>query len=262
MKLHKYSKYRLLLRKGVEYFKQLFNPVGRVANTKVSIPDARDYVMSDTPTIQVSSYRIPVLPPVRNQLNIGSCRSHTAIASYETQLLNQGYDFDGSELYHYYMARKYITNTFPRDTGMSMRDGCKVSLEYGTCPEAFHPYVTANFNKEPAEYTHSWAQFLRIARYERLTTPEQIKVRILQNIPVQIGIFLDDSYYNLRHSNWVWSPKTRGNKGGHAVMIVGFNEEGFIVRNSWGFWWGRQGEFLIPYDKMQQHSFDWYVEIV
>ncbi|MGW8123205.1 C1 family peptidase [Roseivirga echinicomitans] len=36
--------------------------------------------------------------------------------------------------------------------------------------------------------------------------------------------------------------------GGHAVVIVGFDSEGFLLKNSWGTTWGDQGYFYISND--------------
>lgn len=36
--------------------------------------------------------------------------------------------------------------------------------------------------------------------------------------------------------------------GGHAVTIVGYNDEGFIIKNSWGRSWGDHGYAVISYD--------------
>jgi len=36
--------------------------------------------------------------------------------------------------------------------------------------------------------------------------------------------------------------------GGHAVLIVGHDADGFIAKNSWGTDWGAGGYFIVPYD--------------
>jgi hypothetical protein len=36
--------------------------------------------------------------------------------------------------------------------------------------------------------------------------------------------------------------------GGHAVTIVGYNQDGFIIKNSWGTGWGDKGYAVISYD--------------
>lgn len=43
--------------------------------------------------------------------------------------------------------------------------------------------------------------------------------------------------------------KSRGSfKGGHAISIVGWTKDGFIVRNSWGKSFGNKGYVIFPYE--------------
>jgi hypothetical protein len=43
---------------------------------------------------------------------------------------------------------------------------------------------------------------------------------------------------------------------GHAVAIVGYTGEGFIIQNSWGTGWGRGGFALLPYEDYMLHATD------
>ncbi len=43
---------------------------------------------------------------------------------------------------------------------------------------------------------------------------------------------------------------------GHAVAIVGYTEQGFIVQNSWGRAWGSDGFALLPYEDYLLHAAD------
>lgn len=36
--------------------------------------------------------------------------------------------------------------------------------------------------------------------------------------------------------------------GGHAVLLVGYDADGFLAKNSWGTDWGAGGYFVVPYD--------------
>jgi hypothetical protein len=47
--------------------------------------------------------------------------------------------------------------------------------------------------------------------------------------------------------------------GGHAVAIVGYNAQGFIVQNSWGPAWGDEGFALLPYEDFMIHATDVWV---
>jgi len=46
---------------------------------------------------------------------------------------------------------------------------------------------------------------------------------------------------------------------GHAVAIVGYTQDGFVVQNSWGQDWGTSGFALLPYDDYLMHSMDVWV---
>lgn len=47
--------------------------------------------------------------------------------------------------------------------------------------------------------------------------------------------------------------------GGHAFALVGYNERGFIVQNSWADRWGKQGLAVLSYSDWLQHGSDAWV---
>lgn len=52
------------------------------------------------------------------------------------------------------------------------------------------------------------------------------------------------------------------NKGGHAFVIVGYDDHGFWVHNSWGQEWGTEGYAVLPYDDWIENGNDtWVVDI-
>src|SRR5690606_5413642 len=46
---------------------------------------------------------------------------------------------------------------------------------------------------------------------------------------------------------------------GHAVAIVGYTKDGFIIQNSWGTGWGNGGFALLPYEDYIIHATDVWV---
>jgi hypothetical protein len=44
------------------------------------------------------------------------------------------------------------------------------------------------------------------------------------------------------------TPKSPEDYGGHAVTVVGYTPEGFLIKNSWGAGWGMQGYAVVSYD--------------
>jgi hypothetical protein len=45
----------------------------------------------------------------------------------------------------------------------------------------------------------------------------------------------------------------------HAVALVGYTARGFVVQNSWGKEWGRDGFALLPYEDFMMHATDVWV---
>jgi C1A family cysteine protease len=60
---------------------------------------------------------------------------------------------------------------------------------------------------------------------------------------------MDDFKY---YRSGVYSFTQGKSLGGHAVLLVGYNDDGryFIVKNSWGPDWGEGGFFRIAYSEM------------
>jgi len=48
-------------------------------------------------------------------------------------------------------------------------------------------------------------------------------------------------------------------ESGHAIALVGYGREGFIVQNSWGKKWGNNGFALLPYEDFMLHATDLWV---
>lgn len=46
---------------------------------------------------------------------------------------------------------------------------------------------------------------------------------------------------------------------GHAVAIVGYTRDGFVIQNSWGEAWGNGGFALLPYEDWMLHATDCWV---
>ncbi|HEX7978506.1 MAG TPA: C1 family peptidase [Gemmatimonadaceae bacterium] len=43
---------------------------------------------------------------------------------------------------------------------------------------------------------------------------------------------------------------------GHAIALVGYTREGFIIQNSWGTDWGNEGFAILPYEDFLLHATD------
>jgi C1A family cysteine protease len=232
----------------------------KLYNTVVSVPKPSDFVFSSTPKNLPTKHLIWNRPTVRHQQSIGSCASHSIIRAYEILLKYQNNDryIEGSELFHYFMTRKYINNTFPDDKGMTIIDGCHSLLKYGMGLEYLWPYDSSKFNEEPPYLTQVVAQLYKIKSYERIYMLDSLKESIDNNIPVVCGVWIDNNYINLSRGNDLWKPLTK-KLGGHAQLIIGYDDiEGVIIlENSWGNDFGSDGTCKIKYEDFIKISFDW-----
>lgn len=225
--------------------------------------DVRDYPCSVKATDMPlpKKYTIPILPPVRSQGDKGSCASHAVIGAYETMILNmKPHRFmEGSELYHYYNARKNINNTFPNDSGMTIRDACKTIDKYHMATENLWPYITSKFNIKPPIIAYLMSGAYKIKEYQRLNSLDEIKASLTQNIPVVFGVQAKQSIFKLNRTNYLYVP-TGENKGGHATLIFGHDDDKgvFKIRNSWSQSWGLEGNFEMKYSDFKTYSFDWF----
>jgi C1A family cysteine protease len=229
-------------------------------NTKVSIPEPEDYVYNVKTENLPTKHLIWNRPTVRHQQSIGSCASHAVIRAYEILLKYQHKDryIEGSEMFHYYMARKYENETFPQDNGMTMMDAVKTLHKHGMGLEMLWPYDVVKYNTEPPYLTRVIAQIYKTRRYERIFLLDSIKQSLRENIPVVCGVWVDNNYYNLSRGNYLWKPLQK-KLGGHAQIIIGYDDiEGvFILENSWGEDWGHNGTCKIKYEDFIKISFDW-----
>lgn len=92
----------------------------------------------------------------------------------------------------------------------------------------------------------------KINRYAKIGSDIVLKQALIMNGPCVGGLPVYDDIA------WEFWKKKQGDKfmGVHAVSIVGYNENGFIIRNSWGTTYAEKGYVLLPYD-----SFDSFTEL-
>lgn len=95
---------------------------------------------------------------------------------------------------------------------------------------------------------------LYIKQYGRVMSSMMLKYAIIMNGPCfgALPVFSD------RDKFW---KKTYGDifMGYHAIAIVGYDEEGFIIRNSWGDNFGDNGYVTIPYNDFNELLEIWTV---
>lgn len=63
--------------------------------------------------------------------------------------------------------------------------------------------------------------------------------------PLACDIYVGDGGFDPNYGGGVWDAGSCANSVNHGILIVGYTDDAFIVKNSWGAWWGEDGYFRI-----------------
>ncbi len=223
------------------------------------LPDHRDLVYAATRTmLRKLPSKVDLTkqcPEVYNQGALGSCTANAIGAAIQFGIMKQdkAKAFMPSRLFIYYNERD-IEKTIDSDAGAQIRDGIKTVHHQGVCPETLWPYDANQFTKKPKEGCYTDALNHQVLSYHRVPRNlNQMKSCLADGFPFVFGFSVYAAFESeaVAKSGKLDMPKkTEANEGGHAVMIVGYNDSSkrFIVRNSWGKEWGKAGYFTMPYD--------------
>jgi len=181
-----------------------------------------------------------------DQGKIGSCTANALTSIFEYDKPN----FKGSRLFLYYNERLYINETH-KDEGAYLSDGILSLKSYGICEERYHPYIISNVFKEPSKEAYENGKKYYVLEALNISNDvNEIKSWLIKKEPIAIGIAIYSNFMNSK-TGMIGIPKqTDDFMGGHAVIICGFDDKNkiFILRNSWGVYWGDKGYFYLPYD--------------
>jgi len=194
-------------------------------------------------------------PPVYNQGQLGACSSHAtgAMMAFHSSLnsTNLG-KWKPSRLFIYYNTR-VIEHTVASDAGAQIRNSIKSAVKYGAPNESLWPYSDkspGSFTVEPtpAAYTEGLKHIA--TSYERIPrTISAMRTCLASGNPFVFGFSVYENFESdaVAKSGVLGMPDTKIQMlGGHAVMAVGYTENTFIIRNSWGKSFGTNGYFTMP----------------
>jgi C1A family cysteine protease len=218
----------------------------RSFNTPISPYDVRDYHISGVAETFPVSFELARVS-IKNQGAESSCVAHAAstIVEYFNSVQQENNTVFSTEFIYGYRPEGYYVGD-----GMYLRDALKTLQKVGVPPleklRGNHSYKEAMKNvEEKLSELKDVAYPNRISTYMRLTSTKEIK-QALQ----QYGYVLCSMpwYKDYKLKKGVYTYSTTKKSGNHAVVIYGWNEDGWLVQNSWGSGWGQKGCFIIPFD--------------
>jgi len=177
----------------------------------------------------------------------------------------------------YSMARRYDEFPGSKDEGSSLRGALKGWFKHGACVDSLWR-TGVDMPPVPDDPTKDWwleAVNRPLGAYYRIATRSIADIHCALN---EVGVVYASV---LCHAGWdegaglkqasttprsfrspIWSIPKRKRKrddGGHAFALVGYDERGFLLQNSWGSRWGSRGYAILTYDDWLDNAMDCWV---
>ena len=199
------------------------------------------------PTIYTlsSKYNLNIL----DQGSLGSC-----IATSYASIIQSTKNILPSRLYLYFNALAGTRNNPAIDDGLDLLQAIPILTSFGIPDEYLWPYNLAKFGTIPPLGVYKAAKQLTVTWTPIQQTDNDIKTAILNGKFILLGITVYSSFMKTAVSRTGIVPlpnKTlETNEGGHGIQIIGWTTYKttpyYIFRNSWGKYWGNDGNPLNP----------------
>ena len=164
-----------------------------------------------------------LMPPVRDQGNTQTCVCQTL-----TGILDFYYNASkgiSNKCNNFSIDELYSMRSNKGSEGMSIKEGMQILKKCGL-------------------------NTIKIDNYAKINSSLMLQRSLFMFGPVAAGFPCYDN-----DSTEFWQERGRY-CGGHCVMIVGYTPTGFIIRNSWGVTWGKNGYAEISYHEFNEKCFE------
>ncbi len=142
--------------------------------------------------------------------------------------------------------------TYIEAAGTSLKAALDIARKFGVVLEGYLPFepevLYNDTTQNPTQTFYALAAQRKIASYFNLRGLASIPVVFAWRVwlatrgPILTRLGVDSTWDNATNTQGnldVYQPNTV--RGGHAVALVGYTPDRFIVRNSWGPTWGDKG---------------------
>lgn len=146
--------------------------------------------------------------------------------------------------------------SFIESDGTSLKAALDVLRKFGAVVENVLPFQPPKLYRGSAQTFYALASRLRIDAYFNLMHPDRAtrfrnwRVWLAGTGPILTRLDVDDTWMKCTGPLKNYDPASA--RGGHAVAIVGYTPDAFIIRNSWGLGWGKNGFGLASLDYAAQ----------
>ena len=133
--------------------------------------------------------------------------------------------------------------TFIEDEGTSLKTALDIARKFGAVTDATLPFASGKLYPSDAKTFYAIAATRKILAYFNLDTDlSRWRTWLATQGPILTRLNVDRTWDNASATRGVLDTyQANRTRGGHAVALVGYTPDSFIVRNSWGTSWGDKG---------------------
>jgi hypothetical protein len=251
----------------------------RVRNVRPDALDFRDLPFRANVAVAPQPRLFPSIRlPIKDQAGTNACTGF-ALAAVVEHLLRRARRPPAavSPFMLYSMARRYDEFPGSKDDGSSLRGALKGWFKHGACADAMWR-TGVEMPPVPADPKKDWwleAVNRPLGAYYRVAARSIADIHGALN---EVGVVLASA---VCHAGWdegtglkqpaaaprsfrspLWvipRRKVERNDSGHAFALVGYDERGFLVQNSWGKQWGTRGYAILGYEDWLANAMDCWV---
>ena len=234
---------------------------------KASPVDDRDYFYTPLPAPtypKVLQHR-NLVGGIEDQGAVGSCTANSVVSACEMLLQKAGVHRDLSRLFNYYVTRE-LENRLGQE-GAVLRNAIKQAAKLGLPNESEWAYDIAKVEVNPPPAVYEAALPHKVLRYERIKngTPDEvahsIKSALSEGFPLVFGMPVTQQWMNMRGGDITYRGVTDKDPavGAHAMTIIGYSLDYFIIENSWGSEWGDGGLGYIHRNTVAEFFDAWVI---
>ena len=206
------------------------------------------------------------MPPIVDQGDVGSCTANAAAAIIDyCEHVANGAFLTPSRAFQYWNTEVLDGSDPTQDNGGTIRSAVKAIATNGAVPDDWWPYDSAHIMHEPTKIefdegkkyladAYVLVDQLGMQPFEVLTLIKQV---VAGGFPLEFGSAVFNQIMKVGADGKIAMPEENEiPAGGHALVIVGYDDEfvnlgnskgAFLIRNSWGTEWGITGYGWMPY---------------
>jgi hypothetical protein len=132
--------------------------------------------------------------------------------------------------------------TFIEGEGTSLKAAFDIARKFGVVRDSVLPFASGALYGGEAQTFYAVAAQLKVAMYFNLgTDPRDWRTWLATKGPILTRLDVDATWDAIKSNGKLDKYKPSTARGGHAVAMVGYIKDRFVVRNSWGTSWGDKG---------------------